>query len=357
MIEQLFVAILTAAMTAAHHVTVATVIEPLPFVGSSVAIRPRWSARAVTEAQRRDDLAALWRLARRVMRSEACSLSEARELAITAIASSGRYASQSVHKMSREINRFFRYVEVAHEISTLDQVTHEMIEEFIWARRAKGYRIVDVSPNTARNRRSFIRTAFGELRALGIVAPDELTGSSISADPSFSARPLTCEELDRIRAFAGGAMFATRRPLLVAISEAGGSAPEIAAVTFEDLDLEAGTVSFSGSFPRVNPLTTWGIDAIEAWALNVTSIPDGRLCASDRLTDAKAAQSITSGLTRIITEAGFGHVPEVSPRSIRLTTARSVLARDGIVAATLFLGSESLDSTAAALGFDWRSRQ
>ena len=49
-------------------------------------------------------------------------------------------------------------------------------------------------------------------------------------------------------------------------------------------------------------------------------------------------------------------VPGVSARSIRLTTAREVLRTDGIEAAARFLGSPSLDSTAAALNHDWGRR-
>ncbi len=348
----MFVAILTAAMSNAHLVTV---MERLPLDGSIASVCGYTSTRSIAAAQRLDDLIALWRHAERVMRKEYCSLADASELAVTSIATSGRYAPASVHKMATTINLFFKYVEVAHEVSSIDQLTLEMVEGFIWARRSDGFRIVDVSPNTARNRRSFILTAFSELRGLGISVDDDLAGPPISPNRGYSTRLLTDDELERIRAFATGSMFTTRRPLLVAISEAGGSAPEIAAVSFDDLDLDAGTVSFRGSSPRVNPLTEWGVRAIEAWALNVDSIPPGRLCATDRLTEAQAAQSITSGLTQIISDAGFGHLPDVSARSIRLTFAAGVLERDGIVAATRFLGSDSLDSTAAALRFDWRS--
>lgn len=350
----MFAAILTAVMSEAHRVTAVALQERLPFTGSSAA-SSRWPA-VLSSAQvhRHEDLLCLWNRAARVMIEGSCSLAEARQLALTSIRSQHEYAAQTVRKMTGTIDRFFLYVERAHGVSSIDGLSAEIVEDFIWAPQVSGHRIVDVSPKTARNRRSFLRSAFADLRALGVPVADELVGPSIDFDRSAVSRMLTDAEMDRVRSFAGGSLFISRRPLLVALSEAGGSAPDIAGVTFDDIDLEAGTIEFHGGFARVNPLSSWGIDAIEAWALNVPTIPDGRLCAADHLPEGRAAQSITTALTRLLTDAGFGRVTDVSPKSIRLTCARKVLDRDGIIAAARFLGSESLDSTAGALRFDWR---
>jgi integrase len=333
------------------------VVRPLPFAPSNSFALSKWPVDLrFAESRRREDLICLWLRAIEMITRGSCSLAQARDLATDSIESQHEYAEQTVRKMIGTINRFFRFAEVAYGISSVHELTDEIVEEFIWARRTHGGRIVEVSPKTARNRRSFVRTAFADLRSLGIPVPDELVGPSITFDPSAVARALTDQELKRVRAFATGSLITTRRPLLVALSEAGGSASEIAEVRFADLDLDAGTVEFRGSAPRTNPLSAWGTDAAGAWAMNVEVIPDGRLCVDDRLLLPKATQSITSALTKVIREAGFGHLPDVSPRSIRLTFAERILNRDGIVAAARFLGSESLDSIASALRFDWQCR-
>ncbi|MFZ9629989.1 MAG: hypothetical protein ACO3C1_11630 [Ilumatobacteraceae bacterium] len=46
----------------------------------------------------------------------------------------------------------------------------------------------------------------------------------------------------------------------------------------------------------------------------------------------------------------------MTARSIALAGARSVLDREGIIAAARFLGANSLDAVAASLGLDWQAR-
>ncbi len=89
--------------------------------------------------------------------------------------------------------------------------------------------------------------------------------------------------------------------------------------------------------------------------MNVHTIPDGRLCAGDRLSTSRAAQSITVCLTKIIRDAGMSRTTGVSPKSIRLTFAKRILDDAGIVAACRFLGHDSLDSTATALHYEWQA--
>ena len=52
-------------------------------------------------------------------------------------------------------------------------------------------------------------------------------------------------------------------------------------------------------------------------------------------------------------DAGLGRVPGVTAKSIRLGVAQQVLHSDGLEAAARFLGSRSLDGTAASLRYEW----
>ena len=62
---------------------------------------------------------------------------------------------------------------------------------------------------------------------------------------------------------------------------------------------------------------------------------------------------MTVRLGQVLRDAGIAGRPGVTARSFRLTTANRILHTQGIEAATKFLGSPSLDNTAAALGYRW----
>ena len=78
------------------------------------------------------------------------------------------------------------------------------------------------------------------------------------------------------------------------------------------------------------------------------------LCVSEDLSVERAAHCVTVRLGDVLRDAGLRRTPGVTARSLRLTTAAEVFEESGLIAAARFLGSLSLDSTAAALNFDWR---
>ena len=78
------------------------------------------------------------------------------------------------------------------------------------------------------------------------------------------------------------------------------------------------------------------------------------LCVTLGSDVSRGAHSVTVRLGQAIEDAGLAGLPGVTARSIRLTTAAEVLEERGIEAAARFLGSPSLDRTAAALGHVWR---
>ena len=174
------------------------------------------------------------------------------------------------------------------------------------------------------------------------------------ADPDVSSRPLTGQQLLRVCALAEAGTAASRKPLLVALSSAGGSAAQVAAVRAQDVDLGAGTVTFAGSYARVCALDEWSVRVIARYLRANPTAPGERLCVKADTPPQRAVESVSIRLWRIIKDAGLASRCGISPRSIRLTAARGVLERDGIVAAARFLGSPSLDNTAELLGHDWQ---
>lgn len=212
--------------------------------------------------------------------------------------------------------------------------------------------------NFARNRQWVALAAFKVAAQLGAqLDPNVAAGARIKRnDPDVAARPLTDRELDRVCACVDAGTAASRRPLLVALYSAGGSAAEVAAVRARDVDLDAGTVTFLGESARVCALDERSARAIARYLRANPTAPNERLCVKADTPRDAAVDSVSIRMWKILKEAGFSSRGGISPRSVRLAAARQVLERDGIVAAAQFLGSPSLDNTARALGHDWQSQ-
>lgn len=242
-------------------------------------------------------------------------------------------------------------------VKRLRDVTGDLTLEWCWSPvQGPDGSAQEPARNFARDRQWVALAAFKVAAPLGAqLDPNVAAGARIKrGDPDVPARPLTDQELDRVCARVDAGTAASRRPLLVAMYMAGGSAAEVVAVRARDVDLDAGTVTFLGERARVCALDEWSARAIARYLRANPTAPDERLCVmADTPRDA-AVDSVSIRMWKIIKEAGFSSRGGISPRSVRLAAARQVLERDGIVAAAQFLGSPSLDNTAQALGHDWQ---
>jgi len=281
-----------------------------------------------------------------------CTLGEAYELALTVIREGFVGNGQTLDNALYEIARFVDYAR-NHDVLTLADVDVQLVHDFVHRAayvhgeyRTSGY-------STRRNRRAAMKRFFD---TLGLCERPDLYVPKVTGTPGDPTRPLTDAELDRVHAQAYSWMGdATRRPLVVALSEAGGSALEVASVRLDDLDLDAGTVTFRGGSARTNLLAAHTVPVVRA-ALAEGAAVGERICVGDRLDDIQAKRSVTQELNQVITHAGVRRRRGVSGRSILLAAARKVLDSSGLEAAARFMGAESLDVTAASLGYDWRQR-
>ncbi len=240
-----------------------------------------------------------------------------------------------------------------------EDVTCELVTRWLWAARPdRAGRLAEVSASTAGKRQWHALVCFEELARLGApIDPSALVGPRIARHSAAApARPLTDGEAQLARRHADTPLVTSRRPLLLAGAFGGGTATEIAGLRLRDLDLAAGTVTFSGDAARTNPLDGWSIAAFQRWLLNQPEAPDpdAPLCVTPGMDLFRGAQSVSVRLGAVLREAGLMGRPGITARSLRLTTARAVLDCDGIEAAARFLGAVSLDTTAAALGHCWR---
>ena len=260
--------------------------------------------------------------------------------------------------VTADARRLFRYLQ-AVGAKRWEDVTCELVTRWFWAARPdRAGRLSKVSPSTAGKRQWYALACFEELARLGApINPSELIGPRIPRHgAAVPARPLTDDEAQRARRHADTPLVTSRRPLLLAGAFGGGTATEIAALRLRDLNIAESTITFSGDAARTNPLDGWSIAAFQRWLHNQPEAPDADapLCVTPGMDLFRGAQSVSVRLGEVLREAGLMGRPGVTARSLRLTTARAVLNRDGIEAAALFLGAVSLDTTAAALGHCWR---
>ena len=287
------------------------------------------------------------------MDADRLPLEKARALGLNALELQYSAAPGTAGKYVKEASRFFTQLEVSG-VEFFDEIEPDHADAFFWSASTSRGRLSDVSATTASNRQSIIRSLLRELEHLGITPAADLLGPSIQRGHAEPARLLTDREVQRIRNECTGGFLFTFAPWFVALSEAGGTAAEIAEVRGHDVDLDQGVVRFSGRNARHGPLSDWGVDTLRLVIAQQPLVDDKRVCCSDDLGPERAAHSIAAGMHRILRDAGFARDRQVSARSIRHTFARRVLKESGIEAAALFLGSDSLDATARALVHEWR---
>ena len=280
--------------------------------------------------------------------------------AVAVEAMSARYErnERTAATVAADVRRLFRYLR-AMGVTGLEGVTCDLVTRWCWAARPdRAGRLGDVSAATARQRQWIALACFEELARLGApIDPAALIGPRIPRPGmQVSARPLNISEADLVRSHADSGLMTSRRPLQVAFAFAGGTATEIALLRLRDLDMAAGTVTFSGGTARTNPLDEWSIETFRRWLRSQPQAPDSDapVCVSEGLGLARGARSVSVRLGDVLREAALMGRPGVTARSIRLTTARRVLDEHGIEAAARFLGAVSLDTTAAALQHPWR---
>ena len=261
----------------------------------------------------------------------------------------------TAEKAVREAARLFLYLD-AHGVETLEQMTPQMVIKWCWAplpdRKGK-HKVPEAA--TARNRRWYAQEVLKEAASLGApVDPVALVGEIIRRFPKAVTRCLTDAECDVLMAKVDMGHKLSRVSVAVALSFAGATVTEVANVRRRDVDLVAGTVTFRGLESRTNPLCSWGADVIGRWLNDHPEVgAEDPLCVSPSTERLAAVKSVAVQLGRAMSRAGLAGLPQVAPRSIRLTEGRRVLESDGIEAAALFLGSPSLDNTALALNYRW----
>ena len=130
--------------------------------------------------------------------------------------------------------------------------------------------------------------------------------------------------------------------LLLALALCGASASEIAVVCTQDIDIDARVIQLWGESERTNPIDDWSLGVMDE---AVMRIPDSTpMVVRPDLPIQRAAHTVTVRLNRLIQQAGLSSSAEfeLTGVSIRLGAARKVFESEGLEAAAIFLGNQSL---------------
>lgn len=294
-------------------------------------------------------LVALLYRAERALVSGPVPLHVAQQLAVDALRTGLAGNEDTVKDTITCVIAFFRYA-THHGALSLDDLDEPMVEAFIQRATHRAGVYTDPADATLRNRRWQVGELFDTLRRLQLWHGPVLFGEPVPSRTGKATRPLTARELHQVRVHSYHWMMPSRRPIVIALAEAGGSAAEIAAVELTDLDLDAGTVAFRGEAARTNRFPAEALTELRSALTEGAAVGSRRLVVGDSLDVNKAKRSVTQELSETIRDAGLSRTPRVSGRSIRLHHALTIFHAEGIGAAVRFLGAQSVDTTMRSLG-------
>ena len=247
------------------------------------------------------------------------------------------------------LGRFDRFA-AAHAVTQARAVTPELVARFV---QAVGSDRREPSVATMHQRRSVIRLAFRLYHRADPAVLDPTYDLVLPSRSTLAVRPLTDDEIDVVRAVSLSTLIETRQPAIVALAEAGAVTTEIAAITGDDLDLDAGTVSLPGArhaTPRVVPLTPWGTTQLARRSRDST----GPLTYRGGNSGNAAQASVSVALRRMFNTAGLAREHDLNLASIRAWAGRrSFDHSEHIEDAARVLGCRSLDTAARLIGWEW----
>ena len=241
----------------------------------------------------------------------------------------------------------------AHGLEFLDEITADHVLQHMWSARKTKNGFAEVSPRTAGNRQwgyRFFQTIMG---TEGFTDGCDLSGDTVSRGEPESPRPLNLLELDSVVAIVESTLISTGEDLLVAFSMSGATAQEAGLVRACDVDLANKVVHFHGENPRTAVLTEWACNRIALFLSETYREGEQRLAVADFVTAENVARTVNTRLMNVMRMTGFRSGSGVTAKSIRLGAATVVLESQGLEAAALFLGNNSLDATARMLRYEW----
>lgn len=276
----------------------------------------------------------------------------------------GALSAQTLDKFGLLARRFVRFA-AAHNVTTLAAVDRALVAKFVAAKGLTRQGVVsEAAIATMHNRRATLRAFYRTARRLQLTLDDPTIDVTIPARASSARRPLTDDEAALVRLFAEHAT-PTRHAATVALLLAGATTAELGHLTAADLDRRSATVRVHGSSkhrPRTLPLDAWSLRVLGERADHLTrrlpaSSPSPVLCTGAGGSEAHKQARVCVNVREILTRAGLSDDSGIKPASLTAYAARREFDRtQRIEAAARLIGSSSLDTTAAHIGYHWQDQ-
>ncbi|WP_084270551.1 site-specific integrase [Mycobacterium avium] len=273
----------------------------------------------------------------------------------------GVLAAQTLDKFELLTRRFARFA-AAHDIITLAAVDRPLLTKFVAAKGRTRHGVVsEAAVATMHNRRAALRAFFRTARRLGLTLDDPTIDIDVPARASTAQRPLSEDEAALVRLFSERAT-PTRHAATAALLLAGAHTSELGHVTAADLDPQNPVVWVHGSSKhraRTLTLDRWSMRVLTERATHLTRplpspTPSPVLCTGAAGSDAHKQARVCVTVREIFTRAGLSDNPGVRPASLTAYAACRAFDRTGrIEDAARLIGSASLDTTAALIGYNW----
>ncbi len=273
----------------------------------------------------------------------------------------GVLATQTLDKFGLLTRRFARFA-AAHDVTTLAGVDPVLVAKFVAAKgRTRHGEVSEAAIATMHNRRSALRAFYRTARRLRLTLDDPTTDIDVPARESSGRRPLTDDEAALVRLFSEHAT-PTRHAATAALLLAGAHTAELGHISAADIDPQAATVWAHGSSkhrPRTLALDRWSARVLAERAARLTgTLPAGRhspvLCTGAAGSNAHKQARVCVTVRDILTRAGLSDDNGIRPASLTGYAARREFDRTGrIEDAARLIGSPSLDTTAALIGYCW----
>lgn len=271
----------------------------------------------------------------------------------------GDMSSQTCDRYCDLVARFAAYA-ARHEQASLDDAFSIYDQWLLSTGRDRAGQPAAPSLSTRHMRACAVRALYRTGRYLGWTT---LHPSYVGREPNATTRqgrPLLRHEFQTIRSVAS-TMQRTRHAAAVAIALSGGGTADIGAITRADVDLDDGTLCLPGT----RHIAARRVRIPGEWERNVLTQRLQDLAGCGDATDAGlvvrrtgSSQSRQAGaaiaLSEVLQAAQLKSDPMLKPASLSRWAALVAFETSGdVAAAAALLGTNSLDTAASAIAWDW----
>lgn len=224
------------------------------------------------------------------------------------------------------------------------------------------------SLSTQNTRRSALRKFYRDAEELKLTDSGLTVRTHVPPRPTGLARPLTDDEARAVWMYANDSGPQTRRPVMFALLLSGIHSSEVGMITVSDVDVDNQRVWAHGDTKRIKPrwvslpepffvVVMERIAHLKVWLPPHVSVDRFQLTQGKFSANVSAYQNRAAAACKeVFRTVGLDKDAQVTPSSVSLYSGSRML-REGerIETITQILGYASLDSCAAALGYNWET--